>query len=502
MKRKASEGFRPEHDSMGEVLVPIDAWYGAQTERAIQNFPVSGVPLPPSLLAALARIKQAAAKTNVSLRVLDAETGAAIADAAKKVAAQLDLAAQDAGRAGNEAATERLTRGHVPSRGAAGNIMDQFPVDIFQTGSGTSTNMNMNEVLAHLASETLGRPVHPNDHVNASQSSNDVFPSAIHLAAGKALHDELLPALGHLEEAFTRKAAEFAEVVKAGRTHLMDATPVTLGQEFDGYAAAIERCHGRLAENQMQVAHLPLGGTAVGTGINAPHGFAKHMCQRLGSLTGLHVTEADNHFAAHWSRNQLIALSGDLRALAVVLTKICNDLRWMGSGPNAGLGEINLPDLQPGSSIMPGKVNPVVPESVLMVCSRVIGNDATVAWAGASGNFELNVQLPILAACLLESMTLLTNATNLLAAKCVKGITANVERCAAYAGASPAIVTALNPLIGYEKATEVAKHAVAHRITIRDAVLELGLVEAGLLTEAQLDQKLDLLAMTKTTSRD
>jgi len=468
---EAPPGFRFEHDSMGNVLVPEKALYAAQTQRAVENFPVSGQPLPPELLAALALIKQAAAETNVELGVVDRETGQAVAQAAAQIAARL-------------------------SEQKGSGMMAEFPIDIYQTGSGTSSNMNMNEVLATLASQTCNRPVHPNDIVNASQSSNDVFPTAIHVAAASSLKNNLIPALKHLEQTLVSKAEEFQPVVKAGRTHLMDATPVTLGQEFGGYAAAIASNKNRLATDIQPTATVPLGGTAVGTGINTPPGFTAKVCQRLAALTNLPVTEAANHFAAQWSRDQLVTLSGDLKALAVGLTKICNDLRWMGSGPNAGLGEINLPDLQPGSSIMPGKVNPVVPESVLMVCARVIGNDATVAWAGASGNFELNVQMPVLAAALLESIALLSNATKLLADKCIVGVSANIEHCENLAGASPSIVTALNRSIGYEKAAEVAKYAVKHKTTIRDAVTKLGLIENGALTEADLDQKLNLLSMT------
>ena len=476
---------------MGDVLVPAQAWYGAQTQRAVENFPVSGQPLPPSLLAALALIKQAAAETNVALGVIEPEVGQAVATAAAQVASQLQDTNSHSAR--SAVSTESQNPGSTP---AGLGIIAQFPIDIYQTGSGTSSNMNLNEVLATMASQATGQPVHPNDIVNASQSSNDVFPTAIHVAAASSLKNELLPALEQLKQALAAKAEEFAIVVKAGRTHLMDATPVTLGQEFGGYAAAVNGCQVRLASELAAVATVPLGGTAVGTGINTPPGFTHAVCQRLAELTGLPVTEADDHFAAQWSRDQLVALSGDLRALAVVLTKICNDLRWMGSGPNAGLGEINIPDLQPGSSIMPGKVNPVVPESVLMVCARVIGNDATVTWAGASGNFELNVQMPVLAAALLESLTLLANASKLLADKCVSGLTANIGHCETLAGASPSIVTSLNRLIGYEKAAEVAKYAVKHKTTIRAAVIAMGLVENGALTEADLDQKLNLLSMT------
>ncbi|MCL1800866.1 MAG: class II fumarate hydratase [Promicromonosporaceae bacterium] len=469
----SNAGFRVTHDSMGEVLVPESALYGAQTQRAVENFPISGLPLPDSLLVALAQVKQACAEVNAELGVIPGKISAAISAAATEVAARL----------------------------SAGEMRDQFPIDFYQTGSGTSSNMNMNEVLATLASRALTGPgrgviVHPNDHVNASQSTNDVFPTAIHIGAARELVSELVPALGMLAESLTVKGDEFREVVKAGRTHLMDATPVTLGQEFSGYSAAVVASQRALERMLDEVCVVPLGGTAVGTGINTPPGFSARVISRLAEITGLPVTEASNHMFAQWSQSSLVAISGALRVLAVTLTKICNDLRWMGSGPNAGLAEINLPDLQPGSSIMPGKVNPVIPEAVLQVCSRVVGNDATVAWAGASGNFELNVQMPVLAAALLESITLLANAARLLAVKCVAGITANVERCYQLAAGSPAIVTALNPIIGYERAAEIAKYAVTHGVSVRGAVLALGLVDSGVITVAQLDAKLDLFAMT------
>ncbi len=373
----------------------------------------------------------------------------------------------------------------------------EFPIDVFQTGSGTSSNMNANEVLASLASTGLGSPVHPNDDVNASQSSNDVFPSAIHIAATQSLINVLVPALQHLDDAMSSKAKEFTDVVKSGRTHLMDATPVTLGQEFGGYAAqvryGIERVHAALP----RVAELPLGGTAVGTGINAPTGFAASVISIIAAQTGLPLTEARDHFEAQGARDGLVEASGVLRTIAVSLYKIANDLRWMGSGPTAGLREIALPDLQPGSSIMPGKVNPVICEATTMVCAQVIGNDAAVAFAGASGNFELNVMLPVMARNLLESIRLLANVSRLLADRCVAGIVADVEHCRTLAESSPAIVTPLNRYLGYENAATVAKKALKEGKTIRQVVLESGFVADGKLTEEQLDTALDVLAMTR-----
>ncbi|GAA2921402.1 class II fumarate hydratase [Streptomyces thioluteus] len=460
-----SDQYRIEHDSMGEVRVPAHAKWRAQTQRAVENFPVSGQRLERAHIAALARIKAAAAKVNAELGVLDADMARAIAEAADEV--------------------------------AEGRWDDHFPVDVFQTGSGTSSNMNTNEVVATLAGERLGRAVHPNDHVNASQSSNDVFPSSIHIAATAAVTGELIPALEHLAAALERKAEEFAEVVKSGRTHLMDATPVTLGQEFGGYAAQVRYGVERLRASLPRLAELPLGGTAVGTGINTPPGFSAAVIAEIARATGLPLTEARDHFEAQGARDGLVETSGQLRTIAVGLTKISNDLRWMASGPRTGLAEINLPDLQPGSSIMPGKVNPVVPEAVLMVAAQVVGNDATVATAGAAGNFELNVMLPVMAKNLLESVRLLGNAARLLADRTVDGITANVERAREYAESSPSVVTPLNRYIGYEEAAKVAKRALAERKTIRAVVLEGGYVERGLLTVEQLDEALDVLRMTR-----
>ena len=456
--------YRIEHDTMGEVRVPATALYSAQTQRAVENFPISGTPIDPALIWGLASVKKAAARANAELGVLDGAVAGAIVTAADQV--------------------------------ATGQYDAEFPVDVYQTGSGTSSNMNTNEVLATLASRALGSSVHPNDHVNASQSSNDVFPTAVHLAATYSVVHNLIPALTQLAESLEAKAAEFAEVVKSGRTHLMDATPVTLGQEFGGYAAAIRYGIERLNSALPRAAEVPLGGTAVGTGINTPPGFSARVIELLVEDTGLPITEARNHFEAQSSRDGLVELSGALRTIAVSLTKICNDLRWMGSGPNTGLGEIFIPDLQPGSSIMPGKVNPVVCEAVLMVCARVIGNDATVAWAGASGSFELNVQIPVIAFAILDSTRLLANASRVLAARTIDGITANVAKARAYAESSPSIVTPLNRVIGYEAAAKVAKHSVAQQMTVRDAVIDLGYVDRGEITLDQMDQLLNVMSMT------
>ena len=456
--------YRIEHDTMGEVKVPKDALYRAQTQRAVENFPISGTTLERAHIAALAQIKKAAAQANAKLGVLDAAIADAISGAADEV--------------------------------IAGKHDGEFPVDIFQTGSGTSSNMNMNEVLATLASTRLGSPVHPNDHVNASQSSNDVFPTSVHVAVTSALIHDLLPALDHLAKALEVKAELWKTVVKAGRTHLMDATPVTLGQEFGGYAAQIRYGIERVESTIARTAEVPLGGTAVGTGINTPKGFPQEVLRLLAAETGLPVTEARNHFEAQGARDGLVEASGALRVLAVSLTKINNDLRWMGSGPNAGIAELHIPDLQPGSSIMPGKVNPVIPEAVMMVCARVIGNDSTVAWAGASGNFELNVAIPVMGNALLESIRLLSNSMRLLADKTVDGLEANVERSRALAESSPSIVTPLNKYIGYEAAAKIAKHSVAKGITVREATIELGYVDGEKLTMEQLDKALDVLSMT------
>jgi fumarate hydratase class II len=456
--------YRIEHDTMGEVRVPASALYGAQTQRAVENFPISGDSLDPAQIVALARIKKAAALANKQLGTLDGAIADAIASAADEI--------------------------------IEGRHTDQFPIDVYQTGSGTSSNMNMNEVLSALATQRLGAPVHPNDHVNASQSSNDVFPTSVHIAVTQELIDDLIPALDHLAVALEEKAELWKGAVKSGRTHLMDATPVTLGQEFGGYARQMRLGIERVQAVLPRVAEVPLGGTAVGTGINTPLGFPQKVLELLVAETELPITEAKDHFEAQANRDGLVEASGALRTIAVSLTKINNDLRWMGSGPNTGLGELHIPDLQPGSSIMPGKVNPVVPEATLMVCARVIGNDATIAWSGASGSFELNVAIPVMGTALLESIRLLANTVRVLADKTIRGLEANLERAAAFAGMSPSIVTPLNKLIGYEAAAKIAKHSVAQGITVREAVIDLGYLERGEITAEQLDDKLDLLSMT------
>ncbi|MEX5259257.1 class II fumarate hydratase [Kocuria sp. CPCC 205263] len=459
--------YRIEHDTMGEVRVPANALYRAQTQRAVENFPISGKPLEPQHIVALAQIKKAAAKANAELGVLDDERARAIADAADKV--------------------------------ATGQYDEHFPIDVFQTGSGTSSNMNTNEVLATLANQALEGTdveVHPNDHVNASQSSNDVFPTSVHVAVTGALINDLVPAMTQLAESLERKAAEFQDVVKSGRTHLMDATPVTLGQEFGGYAAQVRYGIERVESSLPRVAEVPLGGTAVGTGINTPAGFSARVIELLAEETGLPITEARNHFEAQANRDGLVEASGQLRNVAYSYMKINNDLRWMGSGPNTGLGEILIPDLQPGSSIMPGKVNPVICESTIQVCAQVIGNDTTVSLSSTNGAFELNVGIPVMASALLESIRLLANSSRVMAEKMIDGLEANTERCRFLAEASPSIVTPLNKAIGYEAAAKIAKHAVANKMTVREATVALGYVENGQLTEEQLDRALDVTTMT------
>jgi fumarate hydratase class II len=453
-------GHRIEHDSMGEVRVPAQARWGAQTQRAVENFPVSGLRLSRELIAALGLVKQGAAIANGKLGVLPADVAEAVAAAAARV--------------------------------AGGELDDHFPVDVFQTGSGTSSHMNANEVIAHLAAEQLGRAVHPNDHVNASQSSNDVFPSAVHLAATEMMARSLVPCLEHLAATLGAKAEELAGAVKAGRTHLMDATPVTLGQELGGYGAAVERGVERLAACLPRLGELPLGGTAVGTGINAPPGFAELVVDWLVDQTGLPLREARDHFEAQGGREGLVEASGTVRTVAVALVRIANDLRLMASGPRTGLAEIRLPDLQPGSSIMPGKVNPVICEAVVQVGARVVGNDTTVAWGGAAGAFELNTAVPVMAHTLLESMRMVASVARLLADRCVAGIEADVERCRANAESSLALATTLTPHIGYEAAAEVARAAVAEGKTLRQVV-----VERGLLDPATAAEVLDVDAMTR-----
>ena len=453
-------GFRIEHDALGEVRVPAAAKWQAQTQRAVENFPVSGRRVRPQLVRAIVAVKAAAARTNADLGAVPPEVADAIAQVAQQV---LD-----------------------------GGYADQFPVDVFQTGSGTSTNMNVNEVLATLASEHLGARVHPNDHVNASQSSNDVFPTGIRIASAAAVVEHLLPGLEHLSESLRERAGAFSTIVKSGRTHLMDAVPITLGQEFGGYATAVELGAERVRGTLDRLCALPLGGTAVGTGLNAPEGFAAATIARLADQLHLPLTEAADHFEAQGGQDALVEVSGACRVVAVSLNKIANDLRWMSSGPSTGLSEIFLPDLQPGSSIMPGKVNPVMPEAVCQVVAQVVGNDAAIAFGGAAGTFELNVMMPVMADGLLDTIQILGSVSRLLADRCVAGIRANEEVCRRYAESSPSLVTALVPVIGYEAAASAAKEAVAQRRTVRDVVLERGLASAE-----DLDRALDVLGMTR-----
>jgi fumarate hydratase class II len=429
--------------------------WGGETTKAIGNFPISGEPVPIPVIRWLGRIKGAAARVNAELELLDADVAQRIAAAADRV--------------------------------AAGEFDDQFPIDVFQTGSGTSTNMNANEVIANLA----GDGAHPNDHDNMGQSSNDVFPSAVHLAALDQTEHELLPALAQLEASFAAKATEFAEIVKAGRTHLMDAVPVTLGQEFSGYAAQIRLAQRRIANTLPQVAQIPLGGTATGTGLNTHKEFAIRVRARLTEVTGLEIRAPEDPFEAQGNRDALVELSGALKVVAVSLTKIANDLAWMGSGPRAGIGEIFLPELQKGSSIMPGKVNPVLPEVVLQVSAQVIGNDAAVTIGGLEGNFELNVRVPLIARNLLESIRLLTTTSKAFAEKCVDGIRANEAGCERSAEATLAAATALNPYIGYDRAAEIVKEAANSGRMLREVAYEKGV------DEETYNQAMDLRAMAR-----
>ena len=459
----SEQQFRIEHDTMGEVRVPIDALWRAQTQRAVENFPISFRPLERAQIRAMGLLKAACARVNYQLGLLDETKSKAIVAAAEEI--------------------------------AGGLHDDQFPIDVFQTGSGTSSNMNANEVIASIAARN-GVTVHPNDDVNMSQSSNDTFPTATHLAATEAAVRHLAPALEYLQAALAAKADEWRTVVKSGRTHLMDAVPVTLGQEFGGYARQIQAGLERVAATLPRLGELPIGGTAVGTGLNAPEGFGEKVVEELIKATGLEqLRPAVDSFEAQAARDGLVEASGALRTIAVSLTKIANDIRWMGSGPLTGLGEIQLPDLQPGSSIMPGKVNPVLPEAVTQVAAQVVGNDAAVAWGGAAGAFELNVYIPMMARNLLESFTLLTNVSKLFADKCVSGLTPNTEHLRRLAESSPSIVTPLNSAIGYEEAAAVAKQALKQGTTIRQTVIDRGLVGDDL-TEAELDRRLDVLAMT------
>ena len=462
----ADQEYRIEHDTMGEVKVPVDALWRAQTQRAVENFPISGRGLEAQQIRALGLLKAACAQVNKDLGNLDAEKADAIIAAAKEI--------------------------------ADGKHDDQFPIDVFQTGSGTSSNMNTNEVIASIA-KANGVEVHPNDHVNMGQSSNDTFPTATHVAATEAAANDLIPALKVLQESLATKARQWHEVVKSGRTHLMDATPVTLGQEFSGYARQIELGIERVEGTLNRLGELAIGGTAVGTGINTPAEFGGKVTEELKKLTGVEqLSEAKNHFEAQANRDGLVEFSGAMRSVAVSLYKIANDIRLMGSGPLAGFAEIHLPDLQPGSSIMPGKVNPVLCETATQVSAQVIGNDAAVAFGGTQGQFELNVFIPMMARNVLESSRLLANTARQFATKLVDGIEPNEERMRTLAESSPSIVTPLNSAIGYENAAKIAKHAVKEGITIRQATIDLGFVDGEQLTEEELDKRLDVLSMANT----
>lgn len=456
----SDKAYRTEHDSMGELQVPADALWGAQTQRAVENFPISGLPMPRRFIAALGLVKWAAAGANAELGLLKNDIAIAIQKTALEV--------------------------------AAGGHDEHFPIDVFQTGSGTSSNMNANEVISHLATVELGAEVHPNDHVNMSQSSNDVIPTCVHVSAATAIHDNLLPALRHLSAVLEKKAHEVRDVVKTGRTHLMDAMPITLGQELDGWRAQIDQASSRLKDTMVRLTALAQGGTAVGTGINAHPKFGDKMAVLLAEHTGVGFTSAKSKFEALSSQDTAVETSGQLRVLAVSLTKIANDLRWMNSGPLAGIGDIALPALQPGSSIMPGKVNPVIPEAVTMVAAQVIGNDATITIGGQAGNFQLNVMLPVISYNLLQSIELLANASTCLADKAIAGFTVNVENIAKALDRNPILVTALNLVIGYEQGAAIAKKAYAEGRAVKDVAKEM-----TDLTDEELDRLLDPAALTE-----
>jgi fumarate hydratase class II len=461
----SKDGFRIEKDSMGEMRVPADALYGAQTQRAVENFPISNLRFPPEFIRAMGLIKLAAARANMDLGLLDPRIGGVIANAAQEV---ID-----------------------------GKLDTHFVLDIFQTGSGTSTNMNANEVISNRAIQMLGgvvgskSPVHPNDHVNMGQSSNDVIPAAMHVAAFETIQRSLIPALRRLQSALESKAKEFDPIVKIGRTHLQDATPVRLGQEFGGYARQVELGIRRLEKLSDTLGELPLGGTAVGTGINTDPAFPPKAIDHLSKLTGLPFVEAKNHFEAQGGKDAIVEASGALKTIAVSLTKVANDIRWLGSGPRCGIGEINLPETQPGSSIMPGKVNPVIAESVLMVAAHVIGNDTAVMMGGQAGVFELNVMMPVMAHNLLESIRLLASSANNFADRCVSGIAANVQRCNEMIEKSLAMCTALAPEIGYDQAAAIAKESYKTGKTVREIALE-----KKILSPDRLNEILDPIRMT------
>ena len=457
-----SDGFRIEKDSLGEMKVPEGALYGAQTQRAVENFPISGQRFGRRFIEALGLIKKAAAETNVELGNLDETLGNAIVAAAAEV--------------------------------AEGRWDDHFVLDIYQTGSGTSTNMNTNEVVARRATELLEgvASVHPNDHVNFGQSSNDVIPTAIHVSARVAIEQELLPALEHMRVALSEKAKAFDGILKSGRTHLMDATPVRLGQEFSGYATQVAKGIERVQRSSLEMEELALGGTATGTGINTHSDFAKRTIAKVAAATGVSLREADDHFEAQGAKDAAVNMAGALNTLATSFMKIADDVRWLGSGPTSGIHEVKLPAVQPGSSIMPGKVNPVMAEAMMMVSARVMGNHTTVTVAGSRGNFELNVMMPVLAHALLESITLLGNIAREFTDRCILSIQPNEERARELLELNPAIATALNPYIGYDAAAEVAKEAAKLGVSVRNVVLE-----KGLLPEGKIDEALDVLGMTE-----
>jgi len=458
------KNYRIEHDSMGELLVPIDALYGAQTQRAVQNFPISGLKLQRQFIRTLGLIKSAAAQVNSKLGSLNESYAKAISKAADRV--------------------------------AQGELDHQFPIDIFQTGSGTSTNMNANEVIAHLATKALGENIHPNDHVNLSQSSNDVIPTAIHVSAVLGVTEQLLPALEHLRKSIDKRAKELRKLVKTGRTHLMDAMPVTFGQELSGWSAQIQANIERIKDSLERLCYLSQGGTAVGTGVNADKRFGKLFAEQLTLQTKAQFYCAKNYFEGISAQDNAVELSGQLKTLACTLMKIANDLRWMNSGPLAGLGEIELPALQPGSSIMPGKVNPVIPEAVTMVCAQVIGNDTTITIAGQSGNFQLNTMLPIIAFNLLQSIEILANATRLLADSAIAGFKVRLDKIKETLDRNPILVTALNPLIGYEQSAVIAKQAYQQNRPIVEVAQENISINKN-----KVEKLLDPLALTKGGNR-
>jgi fumarate hydratase, class II len=460
------EEYRVESDTMGEVKVPNSAYYGAQTQRAVENFPISGIRLPREFIRAMALIKLAAAKANMQLGLLDPKKGEAIVSAAKEI--------------------------------MEGSLYEQFVVDVFQTGSGTSTNMNTNEVIANRAIELLGgkrgdkKVIHPNDHVNMCQSTNDVFPAAIHVSAAEEIGRKLIPSLQSLLKALERKTVEFDDVVKAGRTHLQDAVPVTLGQEFSAYASMIRHGIRRAEMARDTLLELPLGGTATGTGLNAHPKYSELAINEINRLSGFHFKKAENIFESMQGKDACVEASGLLKTIAASLMKIANDLRLLNSGPRSGLGEIDMPATEPGSSIMPGKVNPVIPEAVNLIAAQVIGNDAAIAMCGSLGQLELNIMMPVIAYDLLQSIEILANGSRVLSEKCVSGITADKERCYSYADRSLMIVTSITPHIGYDNAAKVAKKAMAENKSIREVILE-----EKILPKEKLDQVLDLKKMTK-----